>query len=295
MHGKYTSTALTLAIQRKEEKRREQRRHSFLMLPVSQVANNKRMQGMYRENHFFLIVPENWSSWYCEDLFLSWLTHFLMCAEVNKRTSVISQHYFFFVTPGNWNGWRYDFLSFLYIYIYVFHIYAEFNCQYFFFPFFWNGCEICFFAGEVVSIPLARTVTSIWPLPFGLLLQQATEGISPAHLPFSSSSPLLGGRDITRPKREIGHSPRQNFSLLNTFDYIIKGDGASFSSHLILKDPLEEPHVWTFVSLWLLRISILAAYSHVETLCLDSDFNLTCYCGYYSVSCFLFAILFFLK
>ncbi|RVX03114.1 Anaphase-promoting complex subunit 1 [Vitis vinifera] len=97
-------------------------------------------------------------------------------------------------------------------------------------------------SGEVVSIPLARTVTSIWPLPFGLLLQQATEGISPAHLPFSSSSPLLGGRDITRPKREIGHSPRQNFSLLNTFDYIIKGDGASFSSHLILKDPLEEPH-----------------------------------------------------
>lgn len=142
MHGKYTSTALTLAIQRKEEKRREQRRHSFLMLPISQVANNKRMQGMYRENHFFLIVPENWSSWYCEDLFLSWLTHFLMCAEVNKRTSVISQHYFFFVTPGNWNGWRYDFLSFLYIYIYVFHIYAEFNRQYFFFPFFlkwlWN-------------------------------------------------------------------------------------------------------------------------------------------------------------
>ncbi|KAJ9683860.1 hypothetical protein PVL29_016384 [Vitis rotundifolia] len=97
-------------------------------------------------------------------------------------------------------------------------------------------------SGEVVSIPLSRTITSIWPLPFGLLLQQATEGISPAHLPFSSSSPLLGGRDITRPKREIGHSPQQNFGLLNTFDYIIKGDGASFSSHLILKDPLEEPH-----------------------------------------------------
>ena len=111
------------------------------------------------------------------------------------------------------------------------------------FHFFQNVCAICFFAGEVVSIPLSRTITSIWPLPFGLLLQQATEGISSAHLPFSASSPLLGGRDITRPKKEIGHSPLQNFGLLNTLDYSIKGDGASFSSHLILKDPLEEPHV----------------------------------------------------
>ncbi|KAA8539561.1 hypothetical protein F0562_026253 [Nyssa sinensis] len=70
---------------------------------------------------------------------------------------------------------------------------------------------------------------------------EATEGNSQTYVPFSSSSPLLNARDISRPKREIGHSPQHNFTLMNASDHIIKGDGASISSHLILKDPLEEP------------------------------------------------------
>uniref|UniRef100_A0A2N9GLI6 Uncharacterized protein n=1 Tax=Fagus sylvatica TaxID=28930 RepID=A0A2N9GLI6_FAGSY len=96
---------------------------------------------------------------------------------------------------------------------------------------------------EIVSIPLPRTVASIWPLPFGLLLQQAAEVYSPAHIPFSSSSPLLGARDILRHRKEIGHSPQHNISFLSASDYNFKGDTGSISSHLILKDSLEEPQL----------------------------------------------------
>lgn len=95
-------------------------------------------------------------------------------------------------------------------------------------------------SGEVVSIPLPRTITSIWPLPFGLLLQ-SIEGNFPAHAPFPSSSRLLGARDIPRPRREIGHSPQNNYSLPSAFNHNIKGYTDSMSSHLILCDLLEEP------------------------------------------------------
>ncbi|XP_059654080.1 anaphase-promoting complex subunit 1 isoform X2 [Cornus florida] len=96
-------------------------------------------------------------------------------------------------------------------------------------------------SGEVESVPLYRTITSIWSLPFGLLLQQSTEGNSSAHVPFSSLSPFLSARDISHPRREIGYSPQHNFTSANSFDRIIKGNGALLSSHLILKDPVEEP------------------------------------------------------
>ncbi|CAN6838494.1 unnamed protein product [Brassica oleracea] len=70
-------------------------------------------------------------------------------------------------------------------------------------------------SGEVVSVPLPRTVISIWPLPFGLLLQQAAEVNPTSNIPFSTASPTLGSREMLR-KRDM-------------------------SSHLILRDPLEEP------------------------------------------------------
>ncbi|KAJ6768158.1 hypothetical protein OIU74_021929 [Salix koriyanagi] len=98
-------------------------------------------------------------------------------------------------------------------------------------------------SGEVVSIPLPCTITSIWPLPFGLLLQSATEGNSPMQNRFSSPSPLFGVRDMCRARREIVHSPHHNFGVLGTFDHVIKGDSVIMSSHLILKDLLEEPHL----------------------------------------------------
>lgn len=83
------------------------------------------------------------------------------------------------------------------------------------------------FIGEVVSLPLPRTITSIWPLPFGLLLQQDVEANIPSRLPFSSPSPLLSTRDM----------------LLSASNLIQKGEGTSVSSHLILMDPLDEHRV----------------------------------------------------
>ncbi|KAK7300517.1 hypothetical protein RJT34_11363 [Clitoria ternatea] len=79
-------------------------------------------------------------------------------------------------------------------------------------------------SGEVVSLPLPRTIASIWPLPFGLLLQQEVEAAIPSRVPFSSTSPLLGTRDM----------------LLSASNHIQKGEGTSISSHLILMDPLDE-------------------------------------------------------
>ncbi|PPD81551.1 hypothetical protein GOBAR_DD21537 [Gossypium barbadense] len=94
-------------------------------------------------------------------------------------------------------------------------------------------------SGEVVSIPLPGSITSVWSLPFGLLLQQGAEGNLLKHGPFPYSSPSLVSRDIIRNRRETGHSPHHNFSFLSAYDQLIKGE--SSSSHLILKDLLEEP------------------------------------------------------
>ncbi|RDY02269.1 Anaphase-promoting complex subunit 1, partial [Mucuna pruriens] len=79
-------------------------------------------------------------------------------------------------------------------------------------------------SGEVVSLPLPRMVTSIWPLPFGLLLQQEVEANIVSRVPFPSTSPLLNTRDM----------------LLGASNHIQKGEGTSVSSHLILMDPLDE-------------------------------------------------------
>ncbi|KAI7741534.1 hypothetical protein M8C21_022341 [Ambrosia artemisiifolia] len=96
-------------------------------------------------------------------------------------------------------------------------------------------------SGDTVSIPIPRAVTSIWPLPFGLLLQQTDGPNSSTHSLFSSSSPLLTARDIPRSKKDMGYSPQQSFNLRRSWDHMMKVDGASLSSHLILTDPLEEP------------------------------------------------------
>lgn len=95
-------------------------------------------------------------------------------------------------------------------------------------------------AGEIVSIPLPYSVSSIWPLPFGLLLQKSTDG---GHM-VSSSSSLLNARDLTRTNKEYGlayNVPCQ----ANTLGADSKANGAIISSHLILKNPLEEPQVYS--------------------------------------------------
>ncbi|KAL9278535.1 Anaphase-promoting complex subunit 1 [Arabidopsis thaliana] len=96
-------------------------------------------------------------------------------------------------------------------------------------------------SGEVVSVPLMRTVKSIWPLPCGLLLEQAGEVNPPSHVPFSPVSPILGSREMLRQRKEVGNSSPQNFHSPVAHDLISKRDMPCMSSHLILRDPLEEP------------------------------------------------------
>uniref|UniRef100_A0A804Q002 Anaphase-promoting complex subunit 1 n=1 Tax=Zea mays TaxID=4577 RepID=A0A804Q002_MAIZE len=90
--------------------------------------------------------------------------------------------------------------------------------------------------GEIVCIPLPYAVSSIWPLPFGLLLQKSTDG---GHM-VSSSSSLLNARDLNRPSKEYGLTYNIPFQA-NILETDNKANGAIISSHLILKHPFEEP------------------------------------------------------
>ncbi|XP_050212163.1 anaphase-promoting complex subunit 1 isoform X2 [Mercurialis annua] len=104
-----------------------------------------------------------------------------------------------------------------------------------------DSLTVCSISGELVSIPLPRTITSMWPLPFGLLLQPAAEGGTSTQPTFSSTSPLLDARDIFRSRKDIGQSPQHNVTFMGPFDNLIKPETTTLSSHLILKDLLEEP------------------------------------------------------
>lgn len=115
--------------------------------------------------------------------------------------------------------------------------------------------------GEVTSVPLPRSITSIWPLPYGLLLQQAPEGSSQSRIHFSSLSPLLSARNTIRSKRDV--STQQNYTAVHGLDFTIRGDGSSMSSHLILKDPLEEPQVYMMRSLAPLYIYCFYLYCFI--------------------------------
>ncbi|KAJ0235224.1 Anaphase-promoting complex subunit 1 [Hirschfeldia incana] len=93
-------------------------------------------------------------------------------------------------------------------------------------------------SGEVVSVPLSRTVISVWPLPFGLLLQQAAQVNQSSHVPFSAATPALGSRGMLRQRKEVGNISPQNFHSSVAHELTSRRDMAS---HLILRDPLEEP------------------------------------------------------
>ncbi|XP_072985105.1 anaphase-promoting complex subunit 1 isoform X1 [Typha latifolia] len=91
-------------------------------------------------------------------------------------------------------------------------------------------------SGEVACIPLPYSISSIFPLPFGLLLQKSTD----ESRAISSSSSFLNARDLSRPSKEYGLSYHASHQL-NSFEPISKDNGGITSSHLILKHPLEEP------------------------------------------------------
>ncbi|CAH9139623.1 unnamed protein product [Cuscuta epithymum] len=96
-------------------------------------------------------------------------------------------------------------------------------------------------SGEAISVPLPHSILSIWPLPCGLLLEQAAEGVSFTNSSHSSSSLYLSPIDTVHPKRNP--IPLHNTNRNIEIDFTLKGDGFSMSSHLILKDTLEEPQL----------------------------------------------------
>ncbi|CAA0820111.1 Anaphase-promoting complex subunit 1, partial [Striga hermonthica] len=106
-----------------------------------------------------------------------------------------------------------------------------------------NSLTIYGMAGEVFSVPLPHAIKSIWSLPFGLLLQQAPVESLLTSISLSSLNPFLSVRDVFRQKRDVGYSPQHNLSPPYDCDYSTRINGASMSSHLILKDPLEEPQI----------------------------------------------------
>lgn len=121
--------------------------------------------------------------------------------------------------------------------------------------------------GEVGSIPLPHAVASIWSLPFGLLLQRATEGCLPTNISLSSSNPYLSARDAFRQKRDVGYSPLHNYTQTHKFEYNTRNDGISMSSHMILKHPFEEPQVLIeYFSLWILCFFHLMSIQFCMTL-----------------------------
>ncbi|URE26434.1 Anaphase-promoting complex subunit [Musa troglodytarum] len=91
-------------------------------------------------------------------------------------------------------------------------------------------------SGEVVCIPLPFAIASIFPLPFGLLLQKAVDG----NRRISISGSLLNARDLSRSGKDSGWN-HHVFHQLNSFEPVVKENEAITSSHLILRHPLEEP------------------------------------------------------
>ncbi|KAG0481178.1 hypothetical protein HPP92_012036 [Vanilla planifolia] len=99
-----------------------------------------------------------------------------------------------------------------------------------------SNLSIYYVSGEVVCIPLPYSVSCIWPLPFGLLIQKSIDGCRSSTI----SNSAIYARDIARaPKEHRYHYP----TVSPVIDSILKEDGATFSSHLVLKHPMGELQV----------------------------------------------------
>ncbi|EPS73838.1 hypothetical protein M569_00901, partial [Genlisea aurea] len=96
--------------------------------------------------------------------------------------------------------------------------------------------------GEVVSIPLPHTITSIWPLPFGLLLLQEAEDMLFTNITLSPSNPSTS-RDVLRSRKDAWRNLHNSSTPPHLFECGARVDGRLMSSHLMLKDPLEDPQV----------------------------------------------------
>ncbi|KAF3777767.1 Anaphase-promoting complex subunit 1, partial [Nymphaea thermarum] len=94
-------------------------------------------------------------------------------------------------------------------------------------------------SGEVVRLPLTHSISSIWSLPFGLLLQRASDGLCP----FTTSNPSLSTSDLSRINREHCAIPQYDYSSHCSAGCSVESDLSITASHFILKHPLQEPQV----------------------------------------------------
>ncbi|XP_031485584.1 anaphase-promoting complex subunit 1 isoform X2 [Nymphaea colorata] len=94
-------------------------------------------------------------------------------------------------------------------------------------------------SGEVVRLPLTHSISSIWSLPFGLLLQRASDGLCP----FTASNPSLCTSDLSRINREHGAIPQYDYSSHCSAGCSVESELSITASHFILKHPLQEPQV----------------------------------------------------
>lgn len=100
-------------------------------------------------------------------------------------------------------------------------------------------------SGEMVSIPVPPATASIWPVPFGLLLQKAADANHLCTSGTSAAFPSMPStQELGRIIREGSGTPVNNFFSPN-FQWPNYDCGANFS-HYILKHTLEEPQVLLF-------------------------------------------------
>eukprot|EP01018_Ginkgo_biloba_P012111 Gb_37425 [translate_table: standard] len=95
-------------------------------------------------------------------------------------------------------------------------------------------------SGEMVSVPSPTATASIWPVPFGLLLQKAADENHLCSGGSSSPGPSIPAT------RELGRVIRESFSgpFNNSASPTVQRptyDHRAIFSHYILKHPLEEP------------------------------------------------------
>ena len=94
--------------------------------------------------------------------------------------------------------------------------------------------------GEMVSIPVPPATASIWPVPFGLLLQKAADRNQLCTSETSAAFPCMPStQELGHIIREGSGTPVSSF-LYPNFQQPDYDCGVNFS-HYILKHTLEEP------------------------------------------------------
>lgn len=95
-----------------------------------------------------------------------------------------------------------------------------------------------------MQIPIFHAMESIWPLPFGLLLQRLTDGAS-HHQHFSIPNSRLNRSYMPYSSKDGGSCLQHNFNSQASSNNVV-GDSDTISSLFILTHPLEEIQVVSF-------------------------------------------------